>query len=53
MGAVVQGTLLLSVVALLAVRRWRVRREEPPPDEAEPVASAEPRPTDELGQVPG
>jgi general nucleoside transport system permease protein len=36
MGAVVQGTLLLAVVGLLALRRWRVRRDEPPPDETEP-----------------
>ena len=37
MGAVVQGTLLLSVVGLLALRRWRVRREDPPSDDAEAV----------------
>jgi simple sugar transport system permease protein len=42
MGAFVQGTLLLSVVGILAVRRWRLRREEPPADESEPV------PPDEL-----
>lgn len=43
MGRVVQGALLLTVVGLLAVRRWSYIREEPPADEAEP------EPSDELG----
>lgn len=37
MGDVVQGTLLLVVVALLAIRRWRVTRSDRPADEAEPA----------------
>jgi simple sugar transport system permease protein len=53
MGAVVQGTLLLSVVGLLALRRWRVRREEPPPADAERAPTDDVRSTDELGQVAG
>jgi ABC-type uncharacterized transport system permease subunit len=36
MGDVVQGTLLLVVVGLLAIRRWRVHRSDQPADEAEP-----------------
>jgi simple sugar transport system permease protein len=35
-GEVVQGTLLLVVVGILAVRRWRVTRSDRPADEAEP-----------------
>ena len=39
LGAVVQGTLLLVIVAALALFRWQTRRtEEPPPDEGEPPA---------------
>jgi simple sugar transport system permease protein len=38
LGAVVQGTLLLVTVALLAVRRNRVARSEAPPDPLEPGA---------------
>jgi simple sugar transport system permease protein len=36
MAGVIQGTLLLTVVALLAIRRWRSRRVERPADETEP-----------------
>jgi simple sugar transport system permease protein len=36
LGTVVQGLLLLTTVALLALRRWRIARAAPPPDEAEP-----------------
>ncbi|MFN8619841.1 MAG: ABC transporter permease [Chloroflexota bacterium] len=35
-GDVVQGTLLLVVVGLLAIRRWRVHRSDRPADESEP-----------------
>jgi general nucleoside transport system permease protein len=42
MARVVQGALLLTVVGLLALRRWRTRfRDERPPDEAEPVPADE------------
>jgi general nucleoside transport system permease protein len=41
MARVVQGALLLTVVALLAIRRWRVRRDERPADEAEPAPADE------------
>jgi hypothetical protein len=34
-GDVVQGTLLLVVVGLLAIRRWRVHRADRPADDAE------------------
>ena len=37
--------------ALLALRRWRVRREEPPPADAELRSTDDVRSTDELGQV--
>jgi general nucleoside transport system permease protein len=43
MGAVVQGTLLLVVVGLLAIRRRRVLRTDRPADETEPA------PVDEVG----
>jgi len=43
MGDVVQGTLLLVVVGLLAMRRWRVHRSDRPADEAESA------PGDEIG----
>ena len=38
LGAVVQGTLLLVTVGLLAVRRNRAVRSESPPDPLEPSA---------------
>lgn len=44
LGEVVMGTLLLVVVGLLAVRRWRVHRTDRPADEAEPAP-----PPDERG----
>jgi hypothetical protein len=37
----------------MALRRRRVRREEPPPADAERMPTEEARPTEELGQVPG
>jgi ABC-type uncharacterized transport system permease subunit len=43
MAEVVQGTLLLTVVGLLAVRRWRTVRAGPPEDEVEPAAPDERR----------
>jgi hypothetical protein len=43
MAEVVQGTLLLSVVGLLALRRWRTVRAAPPEDEPEPAAPDERR----------
>jgi simple sugar transport system permease protein len=48
-GAVVQGTLLLVVVGLLAVRRWRVTRRDRPPEETGGMAVGAPseRPTAE------
>jgi simple sugar transport system permease protein len=39
LGAVVQGTLLLVTVGLLAIRRRRLDRAAKPPDEAEPAPS--------------
>jgi general nucleoside transport system permease protein len=48
MAEVVQGTLLLTVVGLLALRRWRTVRAGPPADEPEPASNdarrAEPAP---------
>jgi simple sugar transport system permease protein len=42
MGQVVQGVLLLSVVGLLGLRRWRQHRNvDRPADEAEPTAADE------------
>ncbi len=40
-GAVVQGVILLCVVGLLAIRRWRISRSDRPADEAEPPAEDE------------
>jgi hypothetical protein len=40
-GDVVQGTLLLVVVGLLAIRRWRVHRSDRPADETEPAPADE------------
>jgi ABC-type uncharacterized transport system permease subunit len=54
LGAVVQGTLLLTVIGAVALFRSRSRRdEEPPPDEAEPPPDeAEPLPDEPQGQPP-
>ena len=41
MGDVVQGTLLLVVVGLLAIRRWRVHRSDRPADDAEAAPADE------------
>jgi general nucleoside transport system permease protein len=41
MARVVQGALLITVVALLAVRRWRIGRADRPADETEPQAVGE------------
>jgi general nucleoside transport system permease protein len=43
MAEVVQGTLLLVVVGLLALRRWRIVRAGPPEDEPEPASNDERR----------
>jgi hypothetical protein len=43
MAGVIQGTLLLTVVALLAIRRWRTSRVE------RPAGETEPQPVDQLG----
>ena len=40
-GSVVQGVILLCVVGLLAIRRWRISRSDRPADEAEPPAEDE------------
>ncbi len=49
MGDVVQGTLLLVLVGLLAIRRWRVTRSDRPADDVAAI------PVDEVGveAVPG
>ena len=43
MAEVVQGTLLLTVIGLLALRRWRTVRAGPPEDEPEPASNDERR----------
>jgi simple sugar transport system permease protein len=55
MGEVIQGMLLLAMVAVLATRTWRSRRaaiDEPPPAGPSPADGSRASPTDRPGEPP-